>query len=141
GKNAEEIADAIRKNVPDLAAGFLALDIAGQSEFGSLIGREGRLVKVEVSGRTLEESQRTAAAVKARVEKIPTLADVRNQFATTQPIVEIQYDRERIAKRGISQSAVAAAMAGALGGIAASEFLETDRRTPITVRYAGTSHQ
>jgi HAE1 family hydrophobic/amphiphilic exporter-1 len=141
GTSAEQIAAGLRTRVPDLAGGYLTLDIAGQSEFGSLIGREGRLVKVEISGRTLDESQRAAAIVKARIKKIPTLVDVRSQFATTQPIVEIQYDRERLAKHGIAQSAITAAMAGALGGIPASELLGTARRTPITVRYAGASHR
>jgi hypothetical protein len=32
---------------------------------------------------------------------------------------------------------VSAALSGALGGVTATEFRETDRRTPITVRFAG----
>jgi HAE1 family hydrophobic/amphiphilic exporter-1 len=141
GTSAERIAAGIRARVPDLANGHLSLDVAGQSEFGTLVGREGRLVKVEVSARTLEESQRASELVRAKVAKIPSLSDVQNQFATTQPIIEIEYERERIAQRGIRLDAVTAAMSGALGGIAASELRETDRRTPITVRYSGTSHQ
>jgi HAE1 family hydrophobic/amphiphilic exporter-1 len=140
GKTAEALATAIRKAVPDLANGYLSLDVAGQSEFGTLIGREGRLVKVEISGRTLEESRLRADTVQKVLAKIAGLVDPKHEFATTQPVVEIQFDRDRIAQRGVSLSAVQAVMAGALGGIPASEFRETDRRTPIVVRYAGDAH-
>jgi HAE1 family hydrophobic/amphiphilic exporter-1 len=36
---------------------------------------------------------------------------------------------------------VANALAGALGGVASGEFRETDRRTPITVRFAGAANE
>jgi hydrophobic/amphiphilic exporter-1 (mainly G- bacteria), HAE1 family len=57
-RDAARFANQLREALPDLAAGMLALDLAGQSEFGSLIGREGRLVRVEVSARTLAEDRR-----------------------------------------------------------------------------------
>src|SRR5690606_20298674 len=43
GEPAAPFAQRLRARLPDLAAGALAIDLAGQSEFGSLIGREGRL--------------------------------------------------------------------------------------------------
>jgi HAE1 family hydrophobic/amphiphilic exporter-1 len=36
---------------------------------------------------------------------------------------------------------VSAALSGALGGVEATEFRETDRRTPITVRFAGNANE
>ena len=56
GQSAQPFADRLRRAVPDLAAGSLAIDLAGQSEFGSLIGREGRLVRVEVSAPRIDEA-------------------------------------------------------------------------------------
>ena len=50
-----EFANELRGALPDLAKGALALDLAGQSEFGSLIGREGRIVRVEVSAPAPEK--------------------------------------------------------------------------------------
>jgi HAE1 family hydrophobic/amphiphilic exporter-1 len=141
GKDAAKFADALRAAVPDLAAGALALDLAGQSEFGSLIGREGRLVRVEVGARTLAESQRWSDSVRARLRGLPTLTDVRNAYASTQPIVEVTLERNRIAQRGIPVSTVVGVLQGGLGGVKASELRETDRRTPITVRFAGTANE
>jgi HAE1 family hydrophobic/amphiphilic exporter-1 len=135
--DAAQFAQQLRAKLPDLAKGALAIDLAGQSEFGSLIGREGRLVRVELSAPTLVESQRWADTVRTAMQTVPSLTDVRDAFAATQPIVEVSLERARMAERNIVPSQVASALAGALGGVSASELRETDRRTPIMVRYAG----
>ena len=140
-RDAAEFATALRRAVPDLANGALALDLAGQSEFGSLIGREGRLVRVEVSARSLAESQRWADSVRRRLVGLTTLSDVRDAYASTQPQIEVQLERERLAQRGISVQAVQRALQGGLGGVKASELRETDRRTPIRVRFAGNANE
>jgi len=141
GQGAAVFAERLRAAVPDLAAGSLAMDLAGQSEFGSLIGREGRLVRVEVSAGRLDEAGVWADSARAALEAIPTLTDVRDAFATTQPIIEIGLARDRIAQQGLTVDVVANALAGGLGGVAASEFRETDQRTPITVRFTGNANE
>jgi len=141
GRDAAGFAQALRAGVPDLATGALALDLAGQSEFGSLIGREGRLVRVEISARTLAESQVWSDSVRRRLATLPTLSDVRDAFATTQPQIEVELERARLAERGISVQAVQRALQGGLGGVEASELRETDRRTPIRVRFAGNANE
>jgi HAE1 family hydrophobic/amphiphilic exporter-1 len=141
GRDAARFANDLRAAVPDLAAGMLALDLAGQSEFGSLIGREGRLVRVEVSARNLAESQAWADSVRRRLAALPTLSDVRDAYSTTQPQIEVQLERTRLAERGIPVQTVLRALQGGLGGVSASELRETDRRTPIRVRFAGNANE
>src|SRR5688572_29428664 len=92
-RDASRFADALRAAVPDLAQGALALDLAGQSEFGSLIGRDGRLVRAEVSAATLAESQRWADSARTLLRSLETLADVRDAYGSTQPIVEVALER------------------------------------------------
>jgi HAE1 family hydrophobic/amphiphilic exporter-1 len=139
--DAMAFADRLRAAVPDLAQGALALDLAGQSEFGSLIGREGRLVRVEVSALKQEQAERWADSARTEMRKLKTLADVRDAFSGTQDVVEVTLERQRIALRGLSVDDVIAALSGALGGVKATDFRETDRRTPITVRFAGTANE
>ncbi len=141
GRDAAGFARRLRAELPDLAAGALALDLAGQSEFGSLIGREGRVVRVEVSAPRPEEAARWADSVRAVLAALPTLADVRQAFAGTQPAVEVTFERRRIAQRNLSLDAVAGAIAGGLGGVRANDFRETDRRTPIRVRFGGEANE
>jgi HAE1 family hydrophobic/amphiphilic exporter-1 len=141
GENAQRFADRLRAAVPDLAKGALAIDLAGQSEFGSLIGREGRLVRVEVTAPRLDEADRWADSVRGKLAPLTTLADVRDAFSGTQPTIEVTLERQRIAEFGLSVDAVASALAGGLGGVESGEFRETDRRTPITVRFAGNANE
>lgn len=141
GKAAARVADALRAALPDLTQGALALDLAGQTEFGSLIGREGRLVRVEVTAPRLAQSAAWADSVRLQMRALSTLADVREAQRGTQPMVEVSLERQRIAERGIAVQAVAEALAGGLGGVDASELRETDRRTPITVRLAGNANE
>lgn len=141
GGNATVFAQRLRAAVPDLANGALAIDLAGQSEFGSLIGREGRLVRVELSAPSVAESQRWADTVRQALHGERTLSDVRDAYAESQPIVEITLERTRLAERGIAPDQVSGALSGALGGVRASELRETDKRTPIAVRYAGVRNE
>lgn len=135
--DAADFAQRLRKALPDLANGALAIDLAGQSEFGSLIGREGRLVRVELSAASIGESQQWADTVRSTMRGLSSLSDVRDAYAESQPIVEVTLRRDRMAERGIVPDQVASALSGALGGVNASDLRETDKRTPITVRYAG----
>jgi HAE1 family hydrophobic/amphiphilic exporter-1 len=66
---------------------------------------------------------------------------VRDAYSGTEPQVEVALERERIAEHGISVDEVSNALAGGLGGVQASELRETDRRTPITVRFAGNANE
>ncbi len=141
GQSADAFANQLRARVPDLAAGSLAIDLAGQSEFGSLIGREGRLIRVEVSAPDRSQAARWADSARIALHGLKQLADVRDAYAGTQPVVELALERDRIAQRGLSIDAVASALAGGLGGVKASELRETDRRTPIRVRYAGNGNE
>jgi HAE1 family hydrophobic/amphiphilic exporter-1 len=141
GRKAAPFADSLRAAVPDLAQGALALDLAGQSEFGSLIGREGRLVRVEVSAGKAADAEAWAEEARTAIAKLPSLTDVRDAYSGTEPQVEVALERERIAEHGISVDEVSNALAGGLGGVKASELRETDRRTPITVRFAGNANE
>jgi HAE1 family hydrophobic/amphiphilic exporter-1 len=141
GADAQEFADGLRLAAPDLAQGALALDLAGQSEFGSLVGREGRLVRVEISGNSPEAAVEFAERVRGELGELSTLADVRNAYAGTQPIIEVELERERLARFRIDADEVIGALGGALGGVSATELRQTDRRTPIRVRFAGASDE
>jgi HAE1 family hydrophobic/amphiphilic exporter-1 len=139
--DAPTFARRLREAVPDLANGSLSLDLAGQSEFGSLIGREGRSVRVEISTPRRQDGEAVALQVRTALTNLPELADVRDAFAGTQPIIELSLRRDRIAQRGLSTQAVINGLKGSLGGVLATELRETDRRIPIQVRYAGDANE
>lgn len=139
GVSAEVLSERVRTAVPDLAAGALALDAAGQSEFGSLIGREGRLVRVEVSAAQPSRAAVWADSVRTTLRGVPGLVDVRDAGEGRRVQIELELERDRLAQRGITPEAVASVLSGAIGGLDASELRETDRRVPIRLRFGQVS--
>ena len=97
-------------------------------------------MRAEISARTLGEAERWAirCAADAGLHILDRCARI---HATTQPIIEVTLARDRIAQHGLRIEEVASALQGGLGGVAASELRETDRRTPITVRFAGNANE
>lgn len=137
GATSAQFAATLRRDLPHLAQGALTLDAAGQSEFGALIGREGRSVRVEVAAPSTAATAALADTVRQALAGIPGLADVREAYQGLQPQVEIEVRRERLAVYDIPIEAVAGALSGALGGLAAGDLRRPDHRVPIHVRYAG----
>lgn len=139
---ASRFADELRAGVPDIVnSGALTLDLAGQSEFGSLIGREGRSIRVEVSSARRADGTIASEQVRQAMMSLPELADVRDAFASDQPVVELSLRRDRMARLGITPKVVIDALKGSLGGVDAGELRQTDRRTPIRVRYEGEANE
>src|SRR5678815_1104529 len=66
---------------------------------------------------------------------------IRDSYSSTQPQLEVTLERDRMAQRGIGVQEVVNALAGGLGGVAADELRQTDRRIPIRVRFAGASNE
>ncbi len=141
GMKPADFAAALRRAVPDLAQGDLAIDLAGQSEFGALIGRQGRTINVEVTAQNIADAQAAADQVRHALTPLTSLADVRDAFAGTEPVIEVTPQRARIAEDGLQVQPVLDVLQGALGGVEAGELRATDERTPISVRYAGVANE
>ncbi len=87
------------------------------------------LQALHVGPRALDRRHTLADAKRRRLEPALLLLALIGQ--------ELALERDRIARLGLSVDRVADAVAGGLGGVAASELRETDGRTPIRVRLAG----
>jgi HAE1 family hydrophobic/amphiphilic exporter-1 len=99
------------------------------------------VVRVEVSAPRPEIAARWADSARQAMGGLSTLADVRDAFSGTQPSLEVTLERRRIAERNLTVGAVSGALAGGLGGVKANDFRETDRRTPIRIRFAGSANE
>ncbi len=74
-----------------------------------------------------------AREIEAVVRSVPGAADVASEQLIGQPVLEIEIDREAIARHGIAAREVLAVIA-ALGGREVGELHEGERRFPIAVR-------
>lgn len=90
-------------------------------------------VGVKLFGDDLGVLRAKAAEIRALLEAIPGAADVSTEQVTGQSMLRVGVDRDAIARHGIAAGEVLAVVE-ALGGIAAGELQEGERRFPISVR-------
>jgi heavy metal efflux system protein len=105
-----------------------------QMRFNELIGGVRSDLAVKVYGDDLDRMTATASQVAAELAKISGVADLRVAQTRGFPTFDIKFDREAIARFGLSVEDVAATVEAALGGRAAGLLFSGDRRFPIVVR-------
>jgi cobalt-zinc-cadmium resistance protein CzcA len=76
-----------------------------------------------------------AAEIESVMRKVPGIADLAVFKETGQPNLVISIDRDAAARYGLAATDVNAAVQAAIGGQAATQILEGDRRFDFVVRY------
>lgn len=93
---------------------------------------------VKLFGPDLKTLERTADQIKTAMAQVPGVTDLAVYTSLGQPTVEIEVDRERAARYGLSPGDINNTVQAAVGGQAAGNLYETgsDRNFPIMVRLA-----
>lgn len=107
-----------------------------QMRFNELIGGVRSDVAVKVYGDDLEQMTATAAQIAAQLATVEGVADLRVAQTHGFPTFDIKFDREAIARFGLTMEEVAATVESALGGRPAGLLFSGDRRFRIVVRSA-----
>ena len=105
-----------------------------QMRFNELIAGVRSDVAVKVYGDRVRDMQQTAAAIARILQSVPGAADVKIEQTTGLPVLQVQVDREAIARYGLSVADVQEVVAIAIGGKEAGLVFEGDRRFPLSVR-------
>ena len=93
---------------------------------------------IKVFGNDLQELTATANKIKQILSTVPGIADLAVFNSLGQPTVQIDIDREKAARYGLSPGDINSAVKTAVGGDQAGELYElgSDRHFPIIVRLA-----
>ncbi|MEN8160278.1 MAG: CusA/CzcA family heavy metal efflux RND transporter, partial [Myxococcota bacterium] len=91
-------------------------------------------VAVKVFGDDLELLRATGDSIAALLEGVPGAADVKAERVTGLPMLEVEIDREALARYGLSQDEVQEVVRTAIGGSVAGQLYEGDRRFDVVVR-------
>ncbi len=105
-----------------------------EMRFNELIAGVRSDVAVMIYGDDFPEMERTAQQVAAVLNTIPGAADVRVEQVSGQPTLTASVDRTAAASLGVHASDAADALAIGLGGRAAGQVYEGDRRFDVVVR-------
>jgi hydrophobic/amphiphilic exporter-1 (mainly G- bacteria), HAE1 family len=91
-------------------------------------------IEVEVRGFSLAGLAEIGASVRERLRSLPEVAGVSDERREGSPEVTIRFDRERVARAGLTTGDAAEAVRARVQGAAATEFTERDRDVGILVR-------
>src|SRR3990167_5357889 len=91
-------------------------------------------IAVKVFGDDLELLVETGERVARILESVRGAADVKAEPITGLPMLEVQIDREQLARYGLSQAEVQEVVRTAIGGSVAAQIFEGDRRFDVVVR-------
>jgi len=105
-----------------------------EMRFNELIGGVRSDVAVKVYGDNLNQMNAVAQQVARVLRKVPGAADVRVAQTRGFPTFDIRFNRDTISRYGLTMEDVANTVSTALGGRAAGQIFEGDRRFDIVVR-------
>ena len=93
-------------------------------------------ISVEVRGENLDELGRIAKQVKRHLDSlaIPGVEELRSDLIVSKPEINIDIDRERANREGISTATIGSEFRTAILGKEASKFRDGEDEIPITVR-------
>jgi len=92
-------------------------------------------VGIKVSGESLVEIERIASGIEQVVKDIPGVSSALAERLTGGRYIDIDIDRERAARYGLSVADVQSLVSAAIGGENIGETIEGLQRFPINVRY------
>ena len=130
----EEVIKRIEEKTAPIVGNAYDVTQPIQMRFNELIGGVRSDVAVAVFGDDLDQMSTTAAHIAGALSKVRGVADLRVAQTHGFPTFDIRFDRDAIARFGLTVQDVADTVEAALGGRPAGMLFSGDRRFEIVVR-------
>ena len=134
GMTKEKLITEIEERVKDVPGQGYGFTQPIQMRFSELIAGVKSDIGIKVFGEDLTALKQKADAIAAVVGKIPGAQDVQVEQVDDIPVLEIQVDRQAIARAGVNVSDVQEWVETAIGGRPLGQIIEGDKRFNLTVR-------
>jgi HAE1 family hydrophobic/amphiphilic exporter-1 len=108
--------------------------LMSQTSLSTLIGGEKAAIVVEIKGRSLETLSELARIVKARMDLLPQVANVRTTILEGNPEVHLIPDRTLMVEAGLDQQRLIALVQNQLRGQVATSIQDVDQTKDIRVQ-------
>lgn len=133
-KTKDDIIERIREKTAPIVGNGYDVTQPIQMRFNELIGGVRSDVAVKVFGDNLKQMAATARRIEAVLARIPGTADLRVAQTKGFPTFDIRFDRDAIARVGLTVQEVADTAEAALSGRPAGLLFSGDKRFEIVVR-------
>ena len=130
----DDIIERVEAKMEGLTGNAFEVSQPIEMRFNELIAGVRGDVAIKLFGDDLDQLGRVAAQVATAINSIEGTADLRVEQTGGFPTLELQFNRDAIARYGLSIEEVANTVAAGLGGREAGLVFEGDRRFDIVVR-------
>ena len=130
----EEVIERIEARMANLTGNAFEVSQPIEMRFNELIAGVRGDVAVKVFGDDLDQLERVAGRIAAILGRVRGAADLRVEQTAGFPTLDVQFNRDAIARYGLSMEEVSDTVAAALGGRESGLVFEGDRRFDIVVR-------
>ena len=133
-RSKEALIEAIQEVVAKVPGNNYEFTQPIQMRFNELISGVRSDVAVKVFGDDMDTMNKSAEKISQVLAKIDGATDVKVEQTTGLPMLNIQIDRDKIARLGVNVNDVQGVISHAIGGQAVSTLFQGDRRFDIVVR-------
>ncbi|MEW6298162.1 MAG: efflux RND transporter permease subunit [Thermodesulfobacteriota bacterium] len=139
GRSKEEFLHALRRALRVVPGMNITVGQPISHRIDHMLSGTRASVAVKIFGDDLQQLRRLAQEVKTLMETIPGVVDLTVEQQAHIPILQVKFDRERIARVGLRVEDVADAIETAFWGKTVSRVLEGQRSFDLVVRYEDAS--
>ena len=133
GKNLDDIVNRLREASANFP-GYRFLIPRRRSIFQD----PGKEFEVRLISENLEEINGLQQQLRQQISELSGIQNVRSDFVTGAPELQVIPNRERLAEAGLSEGEIGEMVQAALGGLRASEFVDGKREIDVTVELQDT---
>jgi heavy metal efflux system protein len=130
----DDVIERIEANIAPLVGNAYEMSQPIELRFNELMSGVRSDIAVKVYGDDLDVMGEVGNRIAAVLRTVPGAADVKVEQTQGFPTLDVQFDRDAIARYGLTLSEVADTVAAALGGREAGIVFEGDRRFDVVVR-------
>lgn len=122
-----------KKMIEDLVEGTPGAEVAVESaEAGPPTGKP---INIEISGEDFKTLGLLSDQIKERVKRVPYIRNLRSDFESGLPTLEIAVDRKKAAYLGLSTNLIGYIIRSAFNGSKVSNYREGDQKYDLVVRF------
>ncbi|MGK7931693.1 MAG: efflux RND transporter permease subunit [Microcystaceae cyanobacterium] len=104
----------------------------------SIFRNPGKEFEVQIIGQDLEQLNQIAGELRGQLQELDGVQNVRSNFVTGAPELQVIPNRARLAEVGLSEQDIGEMVQVALGGLRASKFVDGKRELNVTVELQNT---
>lgn len=130
----EEIMDDVRGDIQSTIPGVDVEFVQVLQDLINDLAGSPNPIEVKLFGENKAASEKIAAELVEKMNKINGLVDVKSESAESGPEVRFEVDPGEAGRRGMTSDAIAAQASASLIGTVATQILQGDRQIPVRVR-------